>query len=232
MTEYSQYDPFDPPAAPSAAQPHAWNEAPRTPSPSVQATMHQMTDRLQTVIDAAERAADAIRFDAEEQARRHLAEAQRKADRMTAERVRLISELTDDLIRHAGQVRDRSEQMVRSLEDAIDSAAGKLGEPAPTEHYALGELSPYEVAPPPSRHETDQARTLPPPLTDPETVVATSAKVTRLSPSSAQVPEEALIHATRLAVAGDDRETIAQALRDRFGLADPDAIVERVLGAR
>lgn len=200
MTEYSQYHPYDPQATASPAQPQTWSEiAPMAPSPSVQATMHQMTEQLQTVIDAAERAADAIRYDAEEQARRHLAEAQRKADLMTAERVRLISELTDDLIRHAGQVRDQSEQMVRSLEDAIDSVAGRLGEP---------------------------------PLPDPERVVATSANVTRLSPGSAKVPEEALIHATRLAVAGDDRETIAQALRDRFGLADPDSIVERVLGAR
>ena len=60
------------------------------PSPNVQATMTQMTSQLQTVIDAAERAAEAIRFDAEEQARHHLAEAQRKADRLTAERVGLI----------------------------------------------------------------------------------------------------------------------------------------------
>ena len=74
------------------------------PSPNVQATMTQMTSQLQTVIDAAERAAEAIRFDAEEQARHHLAEAQRKADRLTAERVGLISDLTDDLIRHAATV--------------------------------------------------------------------------------------------------------------------------------
>src|SRR5215210_5452366 len=119
------------------------------PSPNVQATMHQMTEQLQTVIDAAERAAEAIRYDAEEQARRHLAEAQRKADRMTAERVRLISELTDDLIRHAGQVRDHSEQMVRSLEDAISSVTGKLEQPGLSE-YAYDDFAPpsgYEAPP-------------------------------------------------------------------------------------
>ena len=100
------------------------------PSASVQSTIHQMTDQLQTVIEAAERAAEAIRHDAEEQARRHLAEAQRKADRLTAERVGLISELTDDLIRHAANVRDHSEQMVRALEDAINSVTDKLEQPA------------------------------------------------------------------------------------------------------
>ena len=96
------------------------------PSPAVQATMDQMTNQLQTVIDAAERAAEAIRHDAEDQARRHLAEAQQKADRMTAERVRLIAALTDDLVRHAGTVRDKSEEMVSSLEDAIGAVTRKL----------------------------------------------------------------------------------------------------------
>ena len=59
-----------------------------------------MAERLQTVLEAAERAAEAIRYDAEEQARRHLAGAQQRADGLTAERVRLISQLTDDLIEH------------------------------------------------------------------------------------------------------------------------------------
>ena len=94
-----------------------------------------MTEQLQTVIDAAERAAEAIRYDAEEQARRHLAEAQRKADRLTAERVGLISELTDDLVRHAANVRDHSEQMVRALEDAINSVTDKLEQPAMTDPF-------------------------------------------------------------------------------------------------
>ena len=101
--------------------------------------MHQMTEQLQTVIDAAERAAEAIRYDAEEQARRHLAEAQRKADRMTAERVGLISELTDDLVRHAANVRDHSEQMVRALEDAITSVTDKLEQPAMTSPFPSSE---------------------------------------------------------------------------------------------
>ena len=88
-----------------------------------------MTDQLQAVIGAAERAAEAIRRDAE-QARLHLSEAQRKADRLTAERIGLISELTDDLIRHAANVRDHSEQMVEALEAAINSVTDKLEQPA------------------------------------------------------------------------------------------------------
>ena len=133
----SEYNPQDP-AGPGA--PMRWtSSSTHVPSPNVQATMHQMTEQLQTVIDAAERAAEAIRYDAEEQARRHLAEAQRKADRMTAERVGLISELTDDLVRHAANVRDHSEQMVRALEDAITSVTDKLEQPAMTDPFPSSE---------------------------------------------------------------------------------------------
>ena len=263
----SQYDPYNPPASDVAPQQQQWGqEAPLGPSPSVQATMNQMTDRMQTVIDAAERAADAIRLDAEEQARRHLSEAQRKADRMTAERVRLISELTDDLIRHAATVRDHSEQMVRALEDAISSVTGKLGEPAFTDPFPLDEGQPtsYEApplplssqmpalpprpepaaepAPAPREYESSwpQEPVQPqPPAAAPQPQAAPPPQEPPPAPASPPPPaadtgappsQEALLHATRLAVAGNDRETIARALRDEHGIADPDPVVDRVLG--
>lgn len=224
------------------------------PSANVQATMTQMTSQLQTVIDAAERAAEAIRFDAEEQARHHLAEAQRKADRLTAERVGLISDLTDDLIRHAATVRDHSEQMIRALEDAISSVTTKLEQPELTESIvytpsaaaaipgqtSLGAVpspaSAYSapaVAPPPAAATPSAAPAPSPALTPaPAPAVATpSAAPSVARPAAGQpVSEEALLHATRLAVAGTDRATIAAALREGYGVADPDPLVARVLG--
>ena len=135
---------------------------PHAPSASVQSTINQMTDQMRTVIEAAERAAEAIRYDAEEQARRHLAEAQRKADRLTAERVGLISELTDDLIRHAANVRDHSEQMVRALEDAINSVTDKLEQPALSDRFEPAGQPPFgagsPAALPPARPPTGAAR--------------------------------------------------------------------------
>jgi vacuolar-type H+-ATPase subunit H len=95
-------------------------------APRPGAASSEMSARVQTVIEAAERAADAIRYDAEEQARQHLAAAQKKADRMTAERVRLISHLTDDLIEQASVVREHSEEMVSSLQQAIDTVSKRL----------------------------------------------------------------------------------------------------------
>jgi vacuolar-type H+-ATPase subunit H len=318
-------------------EPLRWpREEPPAPSASVQSTIHQMTDQLQTVIEAAERAAEAIRHDAEEQARRHLAEAQRKADRLTAERVGLISELTDDLIRHAANVRDHSEQMVRALEDAINSVTDKLEQPAMSDPLAapptampplpLGD-PPAEGGrnlPPPPAHGgyTDLVGTPPPPMPasapapvpprtplpgpptgapqpTPDSAAAAAAAASRrpaervtpypatpdpdtgvadprageepprsppwgrlpgtrrarrtptpIEPPLAEPPapgnapgmpppppgagegtasEDAVLHAGRLAAAGESRETIATALRQVWGVSDPDPIVDRVL---
>lgn len=170
--------------------------------------MDQMTDRLQTVIDAAEHAAEAIRFNAEEQARSHLIEAQRKADRLTAERVGLISELTDDLVRHAGTVRDHSEQMIRALDDAIDSVSTKLSRPD------AGGSSTASPTPPGQAAFAGAQRRF----------------ASHPAPAGEAVSEDALVFATRLAVAGTDRATMATALRTRFGINDPEAVVARILG--
>ncbi len=235
----SDYNPQEP-AGPGA--PMRWtSSSAHVPSPNVQATMHQMTEQLQTVIDAAERAAEAIRYDAEEQARRHLAEAQRKADRLTAERVGLISELTDDLVRHAANVRDHSEQMVRALEDAINSVTDKLEQPAMTDAFPSSEPpgpslpfgEPIE-APPPGAGAivdrggyTDLVGDLPSPPPPPVTAAPPAPPVPEPAP---EVSQEALLHATRLAIAGEDREAIGSALRRHYGVANPDPIVDRVLG--
>ena len=186
------------------------------PSPAVQATMDQMTNQLQTVIDAAERAAEAIRHDAENQARRHLAEAQQKADRMTAERVRLIAALTDDLVRHAGTVRDKSEEMVSSLEEAIGAVTRKL------------ELPPGDLAAAPT----------PSPAPEPTRPAAEAASPAALDSggwamhgaTEPSIPQDALLEATRLAVGGSDRTVIAEMLRTEHGIENPDPIVDKVLG--
>jgi vacuolar-type H+-ATPase subunit H len=294
----------------------------QVPSPDVQATMQQMTEQLQTVIDAAERAAEAIRYDAEEQARRHLAEAQRKADRLTAERVGLISELTDDLIRHAANVRDHSERMVRALEDAIHSVTDKLEQPGMTDPFrdappqpgltraqprpdpgpphlpappspAMSPAPPIPSAPaddpaapaipsspavepayaPPPQPEparpvsyTDLIGVPPPPppaftpapvpqsqpapgpeamnepwpevteRADPEPHAAEEAtsgiEDEEMDASQPEVPLDAILHATRLAVNGTDPAVIATELTDRYGIEDPEPIVQRVLGDR
>lgn len=252
----SDQDP-NPPAEPSPG----WSQTSAlAPSPNVQATMNQMTVQLQSVIDAAERAASAIRFDAEEQARNHLAEAQRRADRLTAERVGLIAELTDDLISHAGTVRDHSEQMVKALEDAIASVTTKLEQPALANPFPPMADSPaagdaiddepqstledeFTASTPEALGSSPEASAVgerddPPIEADPEesgaeVEIRPEEPDEDEEPGSAQeavISDDALLHATRLAVAGNDRETIAAALREQFDIDDPGPVVNRVLG--
>jgi hypothetical protein len=199
------------------------------PSPAVQSTMDQMTNQLQTVIDAAERAAQVIRHDAEEQARRHLAEAQAKADQMTAERVRLIAALTDDLVRHAGTVRAKSEEMVGALEEAIGEVTRKLDEPveALVAHSSAPDGAPEPVAAGPE----DGPGGLPPATGHEHPGLPLGSGGWALhGPESPAIPQDALLEATRLAVAGTDRASIAAILRADYGIDDPDPVVDRVLG--
>lgn len=235
------------PPQPGHMQP--WTQyATPVPSSGAQQTMSQMTQRLQTVIDAAERAAQAIRYDAEEQARRHLAEAQRKADQLTAERVALISDLTDDLIRHAGVVRDRSEQMVAGLEDAINSVTERfdrtdldsLRSPQALESRTATDAE--TEAPQPPAGPGDSVPSPPPPPSSATTPARDEAHTpasddAAVSPdgvetgsSAVELHQDALLHATRLAVAGTDRGAIVAALREEFGVVNPEPILERVLG--
>jgi hypothetical protein len=44
------------------------------------------------------------------------------------------------------------------------------------------------------------------------------------------VPQEAVLHATRMAIAGDDRQRIAESLRVEYGITDPGPILDRVMG--
>ena len=254
--------------------PMRWTDSSaQVPSASVQATMQQMTAQMQTVIEAAERTAEAIRRDAQEQARRHLAEAQRKADRLSAERVGLISELTDDLVRHAANVRDHSEQMIRALEDTINSVTDKLEQPAMSEPFATQsqprsvEQQPEWRAPattPPNQHsgfgpppsgrldEADPGNGAapepppPPPATAPPPAIAiepppTPAAADIWTPKVASevepeddrpgtAPIDAILYASRLAANGTDPSVVASELTNRYGIADPDPIVDRVFG--
>src|SRR5919106_1104898 len=71
--------------------------------------------RIESVIDAAERAAAGIRQDAEEWARRYLEDSRRKADEIAAHRVRELSDLTDTLMSRARAVAQQSDELIAAL---------------------------------------------------------------------------------------------------------------------
>lgn len=199
----------------------------------------QVAGQVQRVIDAAERAAEAIRADAEQQAQSYLAEAQARAEQLTAERVELIAGLTDELIEHAEAVRVHSAQMATALEHTVNTDQRRYVEGDRSAELSSGaEVRPTRAA----RSEPTSGDAFDPgqseamgigngDLDDRAAADDADEAEDAVPVSDAEAEDAALLQATRLAIAGSDRVEIAQALRDRFGIAEPAPIVEKVLGA-
>ena len=87
--------------------------------------------RVDSILEAAERAAAEIRADAEESARRYYEESRRRTDEMAAQRTRDMAELTDSLIERARTVARQSDQLISGLEEAERRIVGTAGPPPP-----------------------------------------------------------------------------------------------------
>ena len=168
-------------------------------------------ERLEAIVEAAERAAEGVIDDAEAQARRYLAQARAEADRLSEGKLSELSTLVETLIGQAASLRQEAERLQATLEEAksrIDSEEGRRapglppGEEQPEEPQgprlrAVGEgEEPAPAAPEPNRADAAGARLL----------------------------------ATQLAVSGSSREEIEERLRNRFEIEDTTAILDAILG--
>ena len=75
-------------------------------------------ERLEAIVEAAERAAGSVIVDAEAQARRYLAQAQADADRLAEDRTAELSDLIDTLLGQALSLRREAEGLQATLEKA------------------------------------------------------------------------------------------------------------------
>jgi hypothetical protein len=216
------------------AEPQPGEPAPgeTRPNPAVQSP-GTLGARIDSIIDAAERAAAGIREDAEERARRYYEDSKRRADEMAAQRAREMTDLTDNLMRRARQVAQQSDQLITALEEAgrgvIGSAPGFGSAQAPTPEVAPP--PPPQAAPPPARD--DQPVAAPPPAAAPPSVQQPPPAATRQAAPAApadagQVSEGARLLATQMAIAGSSRKEIARRLRVEFGILDPTAILNEI----
>jgi hypothetical protein len=174
-------------------------------------------ERLEAIVEAAERAAESVIDDAEAQARRYLAQAQTEADRLTESRTAELSGLIDTLLGQAVSLRREAEGLQASLEDArarIDGL-GEAGEPAPA-----GE-APAETAP----HEAPVAPRLRAVVFEEVDETAAAEEGGRRSDAAG-----ARLLATQMAISGSTREEIANRLRNGFEIEDADAILDAILG--
>ena len=203
--------------------------------------------RIETILDAAERAAAGIREDAQEWARRYAEEARRKADEAAASRIQELSGLTDELVRRARSVAQQSDDLLSALDEAgrrvLETARGnEAGPPVPAKPPQTEE----ERQPAPSAQPTDRWRpaaerpaTAAPPSPTPSQAPAPAppesapaqepaSKPAPATGNSGHVSEGARLLATQMAVAGSTRDEIAWRLREEFGIQDSSAILDEI----
>ncbi|HEX5527487.1 MAG TPA: hypothetical protein VFX44_09885 [Solirubrobacterales bacterium] len=163
-------------------------------------------ERLEAIVEAAERAAEGVIDDAEAQARRYLAQAREEADRQADGRVAELAELLDSLLGQAATLRQEAERLQATLEAAKSRLEGEewleperaqdLPDPPPPEVPRLRAVDGADAEEDARRADASGARLL----------------------------------ATQLAVSGSSREEIELRLRNGFKIEDTDAILDAILG--
>src|SRR3954453_1511066 len=91
--------------------------------------------RLEMIVEAAERAAEGVIDDAEAQARRYLTQARGEADRITDRRMEDLSHMVDVLLDQADSLQREAERMQTLLEEAkfrIDPEQPEAGKEGPS----------------------------------------------------------------------------------------------------
>lgn len=172
-------------------------------------------ERLEAIVEAAERAAESVIDDAEAQARRYLAQAQAEADRLAENRSTELADLIDTLLGQALSLRREAERLQASLEEAR-ARIGGLGaadEPALVEIDEPEEPEEPEVSPAPRLRAVAF-----------EEVVVGEGGARRSDAAGAR------LLATQMAISGSSREEIAHRLRNGFEIEDADAILDAILG--
>lgn len=168
------------------------------------------SERLEAIVEAAERAAESVIDDAEAQARRYLAQARAEAEQLGSGRLGDLSDLIDTLLGQAVSLRQEAERLQATLEEAR-TRIDRKEEPAPApEPRGAG-----------GTHDAPRLRAIsaaepPAPAPEPE------------DPRSD--PAGARLLATQMAVSGSSREEIERRLRNGFEIEDPDAILDAILG--
>lgn len=171
-------------------------------------------ERLETIVEAAERAAEQVIDDAEAQARRHLAQARSEADRLAEGRLGEAPALIDSLLGQAASLRREAERLQQALEAAQARLGGTEGDSLP---------DPPRPSPPPTMEQPDPQPPRLRAVSAPDSAPAASA-------GGRDKAAGARLLATQLAVSGSSREEIAERLRTGFDVEDTDAILDAILG--
>jgi hypothetical protein len=178
--------------------------------------------------------------EAEAEAARYLAGRRAEADRLVKARQRAVSEFSQSLLGHAQGLRERAETMAGELEQTVAQIRevpdrSDVGE---IENATTPDAAPTQPTNPVA--ESAPTRTKPPAGSSravgdgnpgtPRTGGRSPGTVSSGRRGGDEVPEEAVLRATQMAVEGNPREEIDRALRRKFGLTDTAPILDEILG--
>jgi hypothetical protein len=162
-------------------------------------------DRVQEILDAAERIAGEIRADAEAAGENYVNERRREAERAVEEGVREFTGLTHSVTARVETLQREASALVEVLEDARRRLASLAQSVEPQ-------------TPPPFRASPPEAPSPPQPA-------AAEADTSE----GEKIPEQAILRATQMAVAGIERTEIELMLRTEFEIRDPASVVDQML---
>jgi hypothetical protein len=221
------------------------------PTAPLRESVSSAGERIQVIIEAAEKAAAGIIEDADAQARRYIDASRKRADVLADERVRVMSDLTDTLIRQAELVKRQSDELLGALDSARGELATRVGQelpapgvpPAPEPAAPLHEPAPAPATPrvphlQPVESEPPNLEPVQPVQPDPAPAQPSAPPGTPSGPFSAPATppptvapsDGARLLAAQMAVAGSSREEIEMRLREEFGIQDAAPILDGILG--
>jgi hypothetical protein len=197
-----------------------------TPGTQLKASITDATLKIESIIDDAERAAADIRAEARE-------EAESESRRIISESGAQLASVLEPLIKRVENLRGESAALMHELEAATlelvdltkrtgDQVAVDASGPSPVvEETEEAEEEEEEL------EESPVASSVSGPA--PVAYPGTGSDSNNGSDTSGP-PEEAVLRATQMAVAGSSRSEIEATLSDEFGLADATPVVNDILG--
>lgn len=209
-----------------------------TPGSQLKASITDASLKIESIIDDAERAAADIRAEARE-------EAERDARRIVSESGAQLASVLEPLIKRVENLRVESAALMHELEAAtleLVELTKRTSEPTADSAPAADPAPLAPPAPPvigePEISDPDKPEAVEPPVDAPvEPLRPGPAPVAYPGKSagtgggnSSEPPEEAVLRATQMAVAGSSRSEIEATLSDEFGLADAAPVVDDILG--
>jgi hypothetical protein len=215
-------------------------QQPQGAVPPLRDSVSSAGERIQVIIEAAEKAAAGIIEDADAQAHRYIEASRERADVLADERVRVMSDLTDTLIRQAEMVKRQSDELLAALDAARTELATRIGQetssgaPAqPAEAPRVPHLHPVESGRPDLQAVAPAAEApqAPPPPAPPQAASAPAPPpAAQPAAGDAATSDGARLLAAQMAVAGSSRQEIEARLRSEFGIEDAAPILDGILG--